>query len=93
MAEPTKAKRSAAGKKAASTRAKNEAKRKAPAKKASATRATNDAKDSASDLKKAAAGAARAGLGLGRVAVGTAGKAGKAGKAVVKRAGAVKPGS
>jgi hypothetical protein len=90
MAEPTKAERSAAGKKAASTRAENEARRKAPARKASATRATDDAKDSGNDLKRATAGAVKAGVGLGRVAVGTVGNAAKA---VVKRAGTLKPGN
>jgi hypothetical protein len=49
--------------------------RQAPARKASATRATYDANDSGNDLKWATAGAAKAGVGLGRVAVGAAGKA------------------
>ncbi|MBA3865031.1 MAG: hypothetical protein H0X42_01590 [Solirubrobacterales bacterium] len=88
MTEPTKANRSAAGKKAAATRAKKAAKRSTAAKKAAATRATSEAKDSGNDLKRAAAGAAKAGVGVGRVAIGAAGKVGEA---VAKRVGAVKP--
>lgn len=65
MAKPTKAQRSAAGKKAAATRAKNEAKDRA---KATATRAKRETKDSANNVRETAEDARHA-AGRGATAI------------------------